>query len=233
MFYNQVGKLASLLRHLPLPAEDYYYHKNAVAILVSLGRICEEFRVVFDLGVHDEFYIFNDDGTYIVFNKTRDNLYCLSVFDGDDQECFFVTTVAGVEMECSGLDRRRAEVVQSLQKKIGFPNDNNLTCAIDYNIVGNCQFNQQDIHIANKIHGKSAAELKDKLTKIKTKMSGIDMKRDIPKAIIDAYQEIHLDIDIMYMNKVTYLTAISEHIRMMKCITINVRENIEYQTQLN
>ena len=59
MYYNQVGKLAPLLRHLPLPAEHYYYHKNAVATLVSLGRICEEFRVVFDSGVHDAFYIFN------------------------------------------------------------------------------------------------------------------------------------------------------------------------------
>ena len=118
MFYNRVGKLASLLRHLQLLAEYYYYHKNTVANLMSLGRICEEFRVVFDSGVHDAFYIFNNDGTYIVFDTTRNNLYCLSMFDGDVQECRFVTTVAGVEMEYSGLDRRRAEAVQSLQKKI-------------------------------------------------------------------------------------------------------------------
>ena len=48
MFYEQMGKLASILRHLPLPAEDYYYHKNVVANLLSLGQICKEFRVVFD-----------------------------------------------------------------------------------------------------------------------------------------------------------------------------------------
>ena len=98
-----------------------------------------------------------------------------------------MTTVAGVEMECSNLDRRRVEAVRSLQKRIGFPNDNNLAYTIDYNIVGNCQFNQLDIHISNKIHGKSIAELKGKSTKRKTKMSGIDMKHDIPKAIMDAY----------------------------------------------
>ena len=84
IFYNQVGKLVSLLRHLPLPAEDYYYHKNVFANLVSIGRICKGFRVVFDSGVHDVFYIFNDDGTYIVFDKTSNSLYCLSVFNGDD-----------------------------------------------------------------------------------------------------------------------------------------------------
>lgn len=160
IFYDQVGKLASLLMHLLLPAEDYYYHENTVANLMSLRKICKEFRVVFDLGVHDAFYIFNDDDTYIVFDKARNNLYCLSMFDGDEQDYCFVTTVARVEMEYLGLDRRRVEAVKSLQKRIGFPNDNNLANAIDYNVIGNYQFNQQDIRITNKIHGKSVAELK-------------------------------------------------------------------------
>ena len=224
MYYDQVGKLAPLFGRLPLPAEHYYYHENAVANLVSLGKICEEFRVVFDFDVHDTFYIFNNDETYIVFDKTRNNLYCLSVFHGDVQECCFVTTVAGVEIEYSGLDRRRAKAVRSLQKRIGFPSDNNLANTIDYNVVGNCQFNRRDIRIANKIHGKSVAKLKEKLSKRKAKMFRIDMKRDVPKTIMDAYRKTHFNIDIMYVNKVAYLTAISEHIRMTNCIAIKGRE---------
>ena len=55
-------------------------------------------------------------------------------------------------------------------------------------------------------------------------MSRIDMKCDVPKVIMDAYQRIHLDIDIMHVNKVAYLTAISEHIRMTNYITIKSRE---------
>ena len=144
MYYNRVGKLASLFRHLPLPAEHYYYHKNAVVSLVSLGRICEEFREVFDSGIHDAFHIFNNDGIYIIFDKTRNNLYYLSVFDSDVQECCFVTMVAGVEMEYLGLGRRRAKAVRSLQKKIGFSSDNDL---------------------ANATNCKSIAELKGKSTK--------------------------------------------------------------------
>ena len=84
LFYKQMGKLTSMLKHLALPAENYYYHKNAVANLISLGQVCKDFRVVFDSDVHDAFYIFNDDGTYVVFWKTRNNLYCLSIFDVDD-----------------------------------------------------------------------------------------------------------------------------------------------------
>ena len=72
MVYDQVGKLASILRHLPLAAEDYYYHENTVANLVSLGQICKEFRVIFNSGVHDAFYIFNDDGTYVAFWQDKE-----------------------------------------------------------------------------------------------------------------------------------------------------------------
>ena len=140
LFYKQMGKLNSILKHLPLPAENYYYHKNAVANLISLGQVCKEFRVVFDSDIHDAFYIFNDDGTYVVFKKTRNNLYCLSVFDDDDQNYGVVTTAAGIDIDCSNLDQKRAEVVQSLQRRIGFPDSDNLTYVIKYNLVGGYQF---------------------------------------------------------------------------------------------
>ena len=146
------------------------------------------------------------------FDKTWNNLYCLSVFDNYDQEYCTMTTMAGVEMECLGLDRRRAETVQSLQKRIGFPDGNNLAYVIDCNLIGNYQFNRQYIHIANEIHGKNIVELRNKSTRRKVKISGIDVKHDVPKTIMDTYQQIYLDINIMYVNKVAYLTAISEHI---------------------
>ena len=81
---------------------------------------------MFDSDVHDAFYIFNDDGTYVVFEKTRNNLYCLSVFDDDDQRCSVMTTTARIDIECSNLDRRRAEAVLSLQRRIGFPDSYDL-----------------------------------------------------------------------------------------------------------
>ena len=65
------GHFSSLLRHLPLPIDEYYFHTNAVANLASLGRISEEFRTVFDSGVHNTFFVFNDNDTYINFDKER------------------------------------------------------------------------------------------------------------------------------------------------------------------
>ena len=71
LFYEQMGKLNYILKPLPLPAENYYYHENAVANLLSLGQVCKQFRVLFDSDVHNAFYIFNNNGSYVVFTKTR------------------------------------------------------------------------------------------------------------------------------------------------------------------
>ena len=53
--YNKVGRLSSLLRQLPIPVEDYYYYENAMANLLSLGKITKKFRAVFDLGIDNVF----------------------------------------------------------------------------------------------------------------------------------------------------------------------------------
>ena len=75
------------------------------------------------------FYIFNDDGTYVAFTKTRNNLYSLSVFNVDDQNHDVMTTTAGIDVNLS-LAQRRAETVLSLQRRIGFPDSNDIAYAI-------------------------------------------------------------------------------------------------------
>ena len=50
----------------------------------------------------------------LFLNKTKNNLYCLSVFDGDEHDCCYITTVAGTEVEFSELDWKRVLAVRSL-----------------------------------------------------------------------------------------------------------------------
>ena len=115
--------------------------------------------------------------------------------------------------------------VQSLQKCLGFPNDVNLANAIDYNIIGTFQFNHRDICIANKIYGPSIASLKGKSTRQWNKIQHLDVVTDIPKEIMDLYGKVHLDIEIMFINKCVYFTAILQHIRLIHCWVISVHES--------
>lgn len=38
---------------------------------------------------------------------------------------------------------------------------------------------------------------------------------DIPPKVINEYKDVHLDIDIMFVNGVVFLTAISRHLQMI------------------
>ena len=56
---GHVGKLAKLLRHLPLPTSAYYFTNNSNnANVVSLGLLAKEFRACYDSAVDDAFYAY-------------------------------------------------------------------------------------------------------------------------------------------------------------------------------
>ena len=100
-----------------------------------------------------------------------------------------------------------------------------LANAIDYNILRNCQLNQRDIQIANNIFGPSVAAIKGKSIRQQNKMKRSDIITDLPQEILDAYEKVHLDINIMFVNKCAYFTAISKHIGLIYCVPIASREN--------
>ena len=56
-------------------------------------------------------------------------------------------------------------------------------------------------------------------------MKRSDIVTDIPKEILDNYEDVHLDIDIMFVNKRAYFTSISRHIGLIHCVPIASREN--------
>ena len=88
---NEIGSLKKVFEHLPLPKNGYNYDENTVANLLSLGRIANKFRVVMDTDIDDAIYVFGDDGKYLRFGKTSNNLYSCELRTNDDKkgDCFF------------------------------------------------------------------------------------------------------------------------------------------------
>ena len=48
---------------------------------------------------------------------------------------------------------------------------------------------------------------------------------DIPPEIMNEYKDVHIDIDIMFVNGVAFLTAISRHLRMIHARAILNRKH--------
>ena len=47
---------------------------------------------------------------------------------------------------------------------------------------------------------------------------------DIPKEILSEYRDVHLDIDIMFINKMPFFTAVSRDLRLTHCRNIDKRD---------
>ena len=222
-----MGQLHKIFDHLPLPKGGYYYDEGAVANLLSLGHITKEFTVIMNTEIDDAIYIFNDEGQYLRFGRVKHNLYGVHLGQGNPtNKCYMFSTVQGQKSLFSDLDCKRAGAVRDLQERLGFPSDVDFANAIEYNVLGTCEYNRQDIRIANKIFGPSHAALKGKWTKRAQKMDRIaeTIRNDIPSDILSEYRNIHLDIDIMYVNKIPFFTAISQDIRFIHCRALQHRK---------
>ena len=82
-------------------------------------------------------------------------------------------------------------------------------------------FGRRDVNIANDIYGysKGAAMRKFKHPRKGVKMDRTteDLAAPVPPTIMKYYSDIHLDIDILFVNKVPFLLATSRDIGFIHC----------------
>ena len=88
------------------------------------------------------------------------------------------------------------------------PSDEDLSNAIENNVIGNNSFTYRDVVNANKLFGSDIAALKGKTVRRKSKLPREDATNDVPPAIVDQIKEgITLFVDIIHMNKVSFLVS--------------------------
>jgi hypothetical protein len=226
---DQIGRLCTDLNSLPLPTDGYYFYPKGVANILSLAMITETKRVVMDTAIDNAFYVFNEDSTYIRFERTSNGMYCIDINTNEhDQVVMAHQTVEGESAHFSAIDCRRAAKIRELQEALACPSDVDLANAVEHNIIGKNPFTRRDIRIAKKIFGPDVPAMKAKTVKNKSKMPREDEISDIPSNIIKEYSNIHLSIDVMHVNGIKFLISYSKHIGLLQtyCVRKNNREAI-------
>jgi hypothetical protein len=106
------------------------------------------------------------------------------------------------------------------------PSDYDLANAVEHNIIGNTPFTRRDVRIAKQIYGPDVAALKGKTVKQQSKMPREDEANDVPLYIAKQYCGVHLSIDVMHANSISFLISFSKHIELIQsyCIRKNNRQ---------
>ena len=79
--------------------------------------------------------------------------------------------------------------------------------------------------IANDIYGYSKGDamgrFKHPSKRVKMNRTTEDLVAPVPPTIMEYYGDIHLDIDILFVNKVPFLLATSQDIGFIHCIALH------------
>ena len=102
-------------------------------------------------------------------------------------------TVEGKEAKFSNINKTHAKAVHKLQDILVSPSNNNLTNAVENNIVGPISFTRRDIRISTVIHGQwDVAALKGKTTNKPSKILNIDKIKDVSSHIVKMSYKVTL-----------------------------------------
>ena len=93
---------------------------------------------------------------------------------------------------------------------------------ISQNLILDCPVTVGDVSLSDKFYGKDIHALKGKTTRSKPKEVVIDYM-EILKSILESNKNITLSIDIMFVNKIPFVTTISRHIKFTTVEVIQKR----------
>lgn len=143
----------------------------------------------------------------------------ISKADGDEH-CYLNTVKRGKALY-SILDQKRAEAVRILQEHCTFTYDKDFINALECNSIDGVDFGRRGVKIANIIYGysKGAAmgRFKHPRNRVKMDKTTEDLPTPIPPTIMEYYSDIHLDIDVLFVNKIPFLLATSRNIGFIHC----------------
>ena len=112
----------------------------------------------------------------------------------------------------SQLQIQDSKKARDLYAKAGYPSARDFQQMISQNLILNNPVTVSDVARADKIYGKDIHALKGKTTKSKPKQVVIDYM-EMLKSILESNKNITPRIDIMFVNKIPFVTTIRRHVK--------------------
>ena len=106
---------------------------------------------------------------------------------------------------------KQAKIARDLLSIIGYPSDKDFKSIIDAPMIKNCPVTVDDINRSTAIFGKDVPTLKGKTVRRKPEPVRSELIK-VPAHILAKNRKVTLDIDTFYINKLPFLTTLSQHL---------------------
>ena len=201
---------------------EVWYHKNAIANIISLNEVKAKgrYRITYDSEDGQGFKMTNKETNKVtVFKEHTTGLHTTPL----DAKVAMLNTVEENKCMYSKRQVARAEEARNLYHVIGYPSVRDFKHIIQTNQLKNCPVTVEYINNSEKIFGPDVYALKGKSTRKKPKVVVNDYV-EIPRELIEAHQGVEICADIIFIDKVPMLVTLSKNIRFITLARIHSRQ---------
>ena len=214
------GNGGDLKIHKKVYVENYgevWFDEREITNIMSLKNVKEKFRVT---------YYSDRDGTFTVHKKNGVNIkfgmHCngMHYHDTVNRQVTMVQTGTENEKGYSKCQLTDAKSERDLYAKVGYPLIKDFANMIKKNMIMNCPVTIEDVMRAAKINGPSVQALKGKTIRTKSSPVVTDYVA-VSHAIFEENRNITLSVDVMFVNRIPFLTSISRHLKFTTAGTLH------------
>ena len=127
---------------------------------------------------------------------------------------------------------KRAKLARALIASLGSPSVADLKAAIAMNAIADLPVKTSDVDLAEKIFGPDLGTIKGKTTRRKP-LPLVTDNITIPPQLYENRDSLELCIDIMFINKMPFLTSISRALYYRTALFLKTRTNKDLYSVLN
>ena len=208
-----------------------WYYLKAIANVFSLAKVADKYWVQYDSNIEDAFTV-HGPNQKVKFHLIAENLY-IWVPKADDIKAGTALINTLQENKSFFTDRQiqKAELVKKILSTMAYPTINQLKAMVRMNMIRNSPVTLADVDLIEKVYGKDMPTIKGKTTRVAPTTVKFETIH-IPRELRMAQSNVKLCINVMYVNKMPFLTMISRNIKFQTSGWVPDKTAKSYQEQL-
>jgi hypothetical protein len=193
--------------------ERVWFNPHGIANILSLDNVSQHYNVTMDTSKSNSIALHHTDGSLIHFTPCSKGLYHYALQQNETVTKFWsmISTMAGNANQFTKRQYKSAVLARRVQNIIMRPGSREFM-DLSINHIRNCPINKQHIQTAESIFGPNLGSLKGKTT-YHAPPHVVGHITLVPHDILANHRNIHLTVDIMYINKLPFLITYSRSLR--------------------
>ena len=226
IFFDEIG----MMKMLPIKA---YYNPKSIATIISFKDVMNlsGARIQFDSDISKTITVTYKGNKYD-FSMAKNGIF---VYDSgnkikntfENKHTCALMTVKDNEKKYTKADILKARSVTNMQEYFFWPGTEQIKKYLSNNQLINCRLSEQDMNTRNDVYGSPSAILKGKMVRTSPLRHNRNEVRPVFDMIGEKYRDVHIFLDMFYVNRNIFLHTKSENINYRSVQSLETRKTTE------